>query len=256
MKRTLTVVVALVCLFIISSTAMAGRPIVVIKKPLMAVLPAMVDTGNYEISRSVEESVYEAYEQMGFRVVDPETVVEAARKLNIRLPWVSQLNSGVNIAKIGLLDEGDLLKIGRRLEVDKVAAARLKVWEKTTTHFPFGSRQNGRCTMQVIIVDVKKTEVLYEYPAFGQQSIEFGVAEVNDWKLFGGPIGGLAAAGILGNGRTTRTLGWAALIAAHTIKGSGGEQLQYAAAIQAINTVLGDFYSLYQYEQRSHEQRH
>lgn len=255
MKCTLIVVVAIASLFIIPSLALAGRPIVITEKPKIAVLPAMVDTGSYEISRSVEESVYEAFEQMNFRVTDPGQTLEAARKLNIRLPWVTPLNSGVNISKTAMLDEGDLLKIGRRLNVSYIAATRLKVWEKTTNHFPFGSRQNGRCTMQAIIVDVKKAEVLYEYPALGQQSIEFGVAQTDDWKLFGGPIGGLAAAGILGKGRTTQTIGWAALIAAHTIKGNGGEQLQYAAAVQAINTVLGDFNSLYQYEQRSHQQR-
>lgn len=230
---------------------MAGRAIVITEKPKNAVLPAMVETGNYEIARAVEESVYEAFEQMGFRVVDPETVVEAARKLDIRLPRTNRFSSDVSISRTGLVDEQDLLKIGRHLKTDYVAASRLKVWEKTTTHFPFGSRQNGRCTLEVTIIDVKRAEVLYEYPAFGQPSIEFGVAETDDWKTFGGPIGGLAAAGILGKGRTTRTLGWAALIAAHTIKGSGGEQLQYAAAVRAINTVLGDFYSLYQYAHRT-----
>lgn len=250
MKRFLTAVVVSICLLGISQTVFAGRPIVITEKPKIAVLPVMVDTGSYEISRAVEESVYEAFEQMGFRVSDPETVVEAARKLDIRLPRASQLNSTISISRTGLIDEQDLLKIGRRLKTDYAAAARLKVWEKTTTHFPFGSRQNGRCTMEVVIVDVKRAEVLYEYPGFSQPSIEFGVAETNDWKLFGGPIGGLAAAGILGKGRTTRTLGWAALIAAHTIKGSGGEKLQYEAAIRAVNTVLGDFYSLYQYERR------
>lgn len=250
MKLVLTAAVCLVCLLGIPQMVVAGRPITITEKSNIAVLPAIVETDSYEISRAVEESVYEAFEQMDLRVVDPETVVETANRLNIRIPRASRLGSGITISRTGLVDEQDLLKIGRQLKTDYVAAARLKVWEKTTVHFPFGSRQNGRCTAEVIIIDVKRAEVLYEYPALGQQSVEFGVSKEDDWKIFGGPIGGLAAAGILGKGRTTRTIGWAALIAAHTIKGSGGEQLQYDAAVRAINTVFGDFYSLYRYEQR------
>ncbi len=250
MKRTLILVITIL-LVIAASVVFAGRPIVIHKqKPKIAVLPAQVENGNYEICREVQEGVYEAFEQMDMMVVDSDNVVETARDLGVRLSrYSSRFSSGVNIGRSASVDEEDLLRIGRRLGVSYVANARLKVWEKTTTHFPFGTRLNGRCQIEVIVVDVGRGEVYYEYPGLGE-SIEFGVAKKDDWKTFGGPLGGLMAFGALGKGRTTRTIGWAALIASHTIKGGGSDQLQYEAAVRAINTVLGDFYALYRSNNR------
>lgn len=238
-------------------TGLAGRPIAITQRSTIAVLPVQVETSNFALADEIDFSVLQAFEEMKkFRVVTGSPVEEAANDLKIRLfPPSSQFSGAGGRHSAGryrapissqVMDEENILKIGRRLKVEYAAGVTLHPREKTTFHPPWGRRLNGRCTIELIVVDVRRGEVLYEYPEPFSQPEEFGVAKQDDWKIAAGGLGLLAAGGIIGKGSTTRTFGWAALIASHTIKGGGGDQLQYDASVLAINRVFGDFYRRFQ----------
>lgn len=252
MKRTLISVVVLLAMVIAASAVFAGRPIVVRQKPKIAVLPVFVTTNNDELYDAIDNLTLDYLAQINFKVITGAPVQQAAEDLGIRLaPHSSQFggsrspSGGWRFRPAGatvVLDDENLLRIGRYLKTNFVLGAGFEIHEKPTWHIS-GSRLNGRCKPHLKVLDVERAEVLYEYPVPGGKAEEFGVSNHESWKDISSGLGFLAATGIIGKGHATRNLGWAMLIAPHVIHGGPGDQLQYDATAQAVNVVFGDFYS-------------
>jgi len=273
MKRTVMVVMlTMLVLLLLSNVSMtqAARD----RRPEIVVAPVVVTCEHPQVAQATIGKVYEAFERMGFRVIAGMEVEKAMRELGYPVYGQGLLHQPIGIppAVPGqplvttgpptgtpmaptyvVLDPEFLVRLGKHFQADMAAGGVFpKLYSKYTTHFPTGRRLNGRSQLNFRVVDVKEKlkekQLLYE--SFSPPGEEYGITDRSqeDTRIAVSILGGLLAGGVIGRGRTTRTIGWAALAAPHFVGGGNRENIEFESAVLAINTVLGDFYQRYCWE--------
>jgi len=268
MKRTVMVAMLVVLVLFFANPLMiqAARE----RRPEIVVAPVIiVGCEHPQVAQATISKTYEAFERMGFRVIAGMEVEKAMRKLGYPIYGQGLLHqpintlpavpgqplvttgppAGVTVPTYVVLDPEVLSRLGKYFKADMAAGVVFpKLYSKYTTHFPTGRRLNGRSQLNLRVVDVKQKQILYE--SFSPPGEEYGVTDRSqeDTRIAVSVLGGLLAGGVIGKGRTTRTIGWAALAAPHFVGGGNRENIEFESAVLAINSVLGDFYQRYTLE--------
>lgn len=121
----------------------------------IAVLPIAMKDGT-ETARETAEKTFETLlEKSGNQILEGPTVVDAWQKLGQK-PFDENIEGGETYPDMPAPKE--MLELGRSLKVDYVLASRLK-WHTKSVWVGFGPKTKADCTIDVTIVDVKKSEI-------------------------------------------------------------------------------------------------
>ena len=248
MKRLVLLVIVAMILSVLPTISVAADSD---RGPKMVVMPVQVDSDYPEIRQEMEYLSFKALKEMNYDIITGYKVVNSFKKIGFSLTNYSSADQGTkkvlsdeNTSKAAfsksVLDRDALIKVGRYFRADYAAGVTFKCWNKTTTQLIQGKRNNGRAIACLTIVDVNKGEIIYQ-----AQTAEVGDADKNKVAVPLQISGLLAATGIIGRGRTTRTAGWMAMAAPQFIKAGDktGETLQYNSGLKAAQMIFNDFAS-------------
>ena len=216
--------------------------------PKMVVMPVQVESEFPAIRQELEYLSFKALKEMNFDIITGDKVVDAIKKCGFSLKNYSGSERGTkrvlsdeNSAKTvsdTVLQKDALVEVGKYFKADYAVGVMFKCKNKMTTQIRTGRINNGRVTAYLMVVDVKNDDVLYD-----GETKEIGDADKNSLNAPLGIGGLLAATGVIGKGKATRTAGWLAMATPQFVKAGdkNGETLQYNAGLKAAQMIFGDF---------------
>ncbi|CAN5458029.1 hypothetical protein BH11ARM2_BH11ARM2_17630 [soil metagenome] len=123
--------------------------------PTIAVLPIAMKEGTETARETVQKTFKDLLEKSGNQIVEGPSVVAAWQNLGQK-PFDEDIEGDETYPEMPT--PKDLLSLGKKLKVDYVLASRLK-WHTKSVWVGLGPKTKADCTIDVTIVDVKKSEI-------------------------------------------------------------------------------------------------
>ncbi|MEA2553388.1 MAG: hypothetical protein QOJ65_1564 [Fimbriimonadaceae bacterium] len=125
----------------------------------VAVLPWCLKDGTDTAVETARDTVHKIFESVNYEVI-PEVRTKSVWEEDLGYPAL-KLSVGGGEAYPDLPPAKQLLEIGKKMGVDLVCAGRAK-WHTKSVWVSLGPKTKADCTVDVIIVDVAKEEVVLD----------------------------------------------------------------------------------------------